>query len=85
MSAIKTTRVALAVSAMLIAATGAHAEVTAQASTKVKCAGINTCKGMSMCKSAKNACKGQNTCKGQGWMYTSDASHCTEMGGTVVK
>jgi len=49
----------------------------------VKCVAGNSCKGQSSCKSASNSCKGQNSCKGKGWVSTSSADACTQLGGHV--
>ncbi len=48
---------------------------------QVKCVGGNACKGKSSCKSAQNDCKGQNSCKGKGFVMTSSAKECTDLGG----
>jgi uncharacterized membrane protein len=49
--------------------------------TQVKCIGGNSCKGQSSCQSASSSCKGQNSCKGKGWVMTSSAAACTQLGG----
>jgi hypothetical protein len=63
--------------------TGGPLLASAQAATKVHCAGVNACKGQGGCKSADNACKGQNGCKGKGWMEMSEKK-CKAKGGTVA-
>jgi hypothetical protein len=48
---------------------------------KVKCVGGNSCKGQSECATAASGCKGQNSCKGKGWITTSNAQQCQQLGG----
>lgn len=55
------------------------------APASVKCAGGNSCKGQSSCKSASNSCMGQNSCKGKGWVTTTSAKECTDLGGKPEK
>ncbi len=77
-NAIKTTGVALAVTAatlFAIAPIAVHA-----GNDKGKCMGVNSCKGHSACKTATSSCKGLNSCKGHGFLEMSKAD-CDTAGG----
>ena len=74
-SAIAAAAVALAVSGVAFAPSGAKAAA-------VQCVGANSCKGQSACKGAGHDCKGQNACKGKGFVSAKSADECKKLGGT---
>ena len=74
--------IALAAASLAGCASFSGGEQAANASTDVKCYGVNKCKGHNDCKTATNACKGHAACKGQGFIKM-PASSCDHVGGTV--
>ncbi len=54
------------------------------ASTKVRCAGINECRGKGECAGKDHVCAGHNACKGKGWISVPSEKACTDKGGKVV-
>lgn len=83
------TTFALSAAALFLAGCDKNAPDTAppgaEASTKVKCLGVNDCKGQADCGSpdGSHSCAGQNECKGKGWVLV-PRSDCDAKGGTVL-
>jgi hypothetical protein len=76
--AVLATAVALAFMAQPVAL---RAESGSTAKGKVRCLGGNSCAGQSACKTASSPGAGKNSCKGQGFVTTSTAKECKDLGG----
>ena len=71
-------RIAVAVAALLTAATAAAMPSRAD-QAKGRCVGANACKGKSACSA--NNCAGTNACKGQGYLEMTK-KECDKIPGT---
>ena len=87
----KTTKVAGAVLATVVALAFAGSAFAGDAPSpstqaqQLKCLGANACKGQSACKTATNDCQGKNSCAGKGYIVTIDEKTCVAKGGHVGK